>query len=798
MNYTISIFKSVKDPSGAFNRSVFYVLDRIKNGKSKEQVDRLRTLTPEQYDKQKSILPGACFNGTFNHRSAAGLTAKSGLIILDFDKFETTIDAMIFRDSISSDEYVFACWLSPSAKGVKVLIKIPVDNKTTKSYFEALEKHFNHPNWDVSGSDVSRFCFESYDPELYLNPDSSLWLTSEEPDIDLIGTFEPVLAIKSDNRIIENLMSWFDKKYGANKGSRNTNLFKLASAFSDFGISKSECENVLSQFQSADFRLLEINNVIKSAYRKVENFGTKFFEDTKTREKIEKQIRAGKKNKEIKASFAEYTETEIEKCITGIKENISIVDFWHYDEENKIKLSPHKYKFWLQQENFFKYFPADSNTYTFIKKEQNLIEETNEKRIKDFVLDNLLSRPDIGFKPYDFMAAASKYFSSDFLSFLESADIKLKEDTIDECYIYYKNCVVKTTVDKVETIDYIDVDGYIWKRQIIDREFSIQDHHEAVFRKFIWLSSGKNIERYNSFKSVIGYMMHSFKTSANNKAIIFNDETISENPNGGSGKGLFWNALAQMKKVSSIDGKTFEFTKSFPYQTVSTDTQILVFDDVKKNFNFESLFSLITEGITLEYKGQDAIKLPVTKSPKILITTNYTIGGVGGSFERRKFEVEMSDYFSYKHTPLDEFGHMLFDEWDTAEWLRFDNYMLNCVQYYLENGLQKHDFHNLELRKFIKNTSFEFYEWTKEHENIPLNVRNNKGEYFRVFTEEYQDFKKWLSQKRFKQWLEAYAKFYDYKYIEGNTNGNRWFEVERPEGATLTTYEITREEGLFG
>lgn len=163
---------------------------------------------------------------------------------------------------------------------------------------------------------------------------------------------------------------------------------------------------------------------------------------------------------------------------------------------------------------------------------------------------------------------------------------------------------------------------------------------------------------------------------------------------------------------------------------------------MKKNFNFESLFSLITEGITLEYKGQDAISIPVEQSPKILITTNYTIGGVGGSFERRKFEVEMSSYFSYKHTPLDEFGHMLFTDWDNKEWLRFDNFMINCVQYYLQNGLVKHEFNNLEVRKFIKETSFEFYEWSQDRDNLPYNIRLDKSEYFHKFIAEYQDFKK--------------------------------------------------------
>jgi hypothetical protein len=378
------------------------------------------------------------------------------------------------------------------------------------------------------------------------------------------------------------------------------------------------------------------------------------------------------------------------------------------------------------------------------------------------------------------MASNERYFKPDFLSLLDTTEINLKEDTATECYLYYKNCVCRITKDTVEQIDYIDVDGLIWKRQIIERDFKKTDHHKSIFRTFLYLAAGKDMSKYNSFKSVIGYLLHSFKTSANNKAIIFNDETISENPNGGSGKGLFWNSLKHMKRVASIDGKTFEFTKSFPYQTVSTDTQILVFDDVKKNFNFESLFSLITEGITLEYKGQDAISIPVEKSPKILITTNYTVGGIGGSFERRKFEVEMSGYFSYKHTPLDEFGHMLFNEWDEEEWLRFDNFMINCSQYYLKNGLVKHDFHNLGVRKFIKETSYEFYEWSKD-DNLPKHDRIDKREYFERFINEYQDFKKWLTQKRFTQWLESYGKFNGFTIEQGKTNGARWIQFDRKE-----------------
>lgn len=770
MNRIVSIFKEIRDVNNPFNKSVYYALDRIKQGKSKELVEQLRLMSTDDYNKNKSRLPVTCFNGKFRTRSAKNLIEHSGLIILDFDKFESTQDAKDFKDSICDNEFVFSCWISPSGKGVKVLVKIPAEPENHKGYFQSLKKYFNHPNWDDSGSDVSRTCFESYDPDLYLNTESSIWVDLEQPELEDIGISEPVVRLTSSNQIIEKLIVWWSGKFGATKGSRNTNLFKLACAFNDFGINKEDAIFECYKFESDGFNKSEIDSLVKSAYKKTENFGTKAFEDNLKREKVEKIIRSGKSKKEVQEKFPDVD-------VDLLRENIDVDEFWYYTEKGKISLSTHKFKFWLEQNNFFKYYPSEnSSTFTFIKKDQNLLEETNSKRIKDYVLNNILSRDNIGYAPYDYMASNTSFFKDDFLSMLSTTEVKIKEDDANTCYLYYKNCVVKVCKNSVEVIDYLDIDGFVWKRQIIDRDYKVSDHHEAVFRKFIWLISGQNVQKYNSFKSVIGYLLHSFKTSANNKAIIFNDETVSENPNGGSGKGLFWNALKNMKKISNIDGKTFEFTKSFPYQTVSTDTQILVFDDVKKNFNFESLFSLITEGITLEYKGQDAITIPVEKSPKILITTNYTIGGVGGSFERRKFEVELSSYFNHQHTPLDEFGHMLFSDWSDSEWLRFDNFMIQCVQYYLTHGLVSHTFNNLEVRKFIKETSYEFYEWSQDRDNLPYNIRLDKTEYYTKFMNEYQDFKKWLSQKRFTQWLESHARFYDIKILQGRTHSMRYIE----------------------
>ena len=358
---------------------------------------------------------------------------------------------------------------------------------------------------------------------------------------------------------------------------------------------------------------------------------------------------------------------------------------------------------------------------------------------------------------------------------LETANVNIEKDGEHFAMLYYKNKAIKVNKDYFDILDYSELDGFVWEKQIINRDFTDTDHHDSMFRRFIWLISGQDVERYNTFKSIIGYLLHSYKTSANNRAIILNDETVSDTPNGGSGKGIFMNAIGHMKRLSAIDGKTFDFNKSFAYQTVQSDCQVLCYDDVRRNFDFERLFSQITEGITIEYKNQGAIKLPVQESPKILITTNYTIKTTGGSFERRVFEVELSNYFGAHYTPLQEFGVMLFDGWDSLEWMKFDKFMINCLQYYLENGLVKSTPKNLALRKFINETCQEFYE-SVEDNNIPTDQRLNKGEIYQKFREENDDMK-FLTKRLFGKWVKTYATFKKLGYQDGNTNGVRWFAL---------------------
>lgn len=785
----VDLFSGAKSvtPVGR-SREVFYYLERIRSGQLKKNIESLRSELDE--DKRKLIketLTAVTFCGTFTHRSKTALKEASGLAILDFDKFKKYDEVVELKNELKKDNFIFSAWVSPSGFGLKALIKIPVvkNDEEFKRYFKAIFNHFEWVNntygentFDTSGKDISRLCFESYDPEIYINQDSEIFTTfipDEKPiDTSTLGNVTNI-PLQNQDEIANRLMTWFQKHY--NGSQRNNSYHKLALAFNDFGVAKSTCEEYILPRAEKDFPESEIMSLINSAYKHTANFNSKFFEDYEKKKKIEGMALIGKSDNDIFDEFPEIDEKKIKQEIEHFKQTIDVDTFWIFDDKGKPKLSPHKFKFFLEHNTFYKHYPIiNSKTFTFIRKDENFVDEVSEYQIKDAVLLSQMQK--VNFKVYDMLASSSKYFTPAFLSMLDTAQFTVEEDGKDFSWLYFKNCALKVERDKFNKIDYSELDGFVWKKQVIDRDFIDADHHQSEFRTFLWLASSQDVGKYNSLKSVIGYLMHSFKTSANNKAIIFNDETISDNPNGGSGKSLFWNALSHMKKVASIDGKTFEFTKSFPYQSVPVDTQLLVFDDVKKNFNFESLFSLITEGITLEYKGQDAIKLPVSKSPKILITTNYTINGVGGSFERRKFEVEMSSYFNSNHSPLDEFKHMLFDDWDINEWARFDHFMINCLKYYLENGLVEFPHNNLETRKLINETSDEFLQWIKETDCIQNGVRVYKSTAYDRFIEENNDFKTWLKQKRFTQWIQRYCDFYGKKYTDGNTNGMRWFQIE--------------------
>jgi hypothetical protein len=801
MASTVTLFRNIVETATPFHRPVDVVLQRIKEGATKDLVKRIRAeRNKTERNELKKGLPAICFSGTFNKRNDKSLVEHSGLICLDFDGYDKKKELISHKENLTKDPYVYAAFVSPSGNGLKVLVRVPADPDNHVNYFNALQKHFDSPHFDKTCKNLSRVCYESFDPVLYVNKNASLWDKIDEPEYrELVSRRDPpTIPITDENKIVDILIKWWTKKYPMVEGQRNQNTFVLAMALNDYGINKSLASYVLNNYATQDFPESEIQRTIDSAYEHTQNFGTKYYEDEDRVNTIRTKMKRGVSKKEIRYQLEESAldSDTIEAVLNRVEEENSMQTFWEKNEKGTIKIVHILFKQFLEDNGFYKYCPEGGRNYIFVKVTNNLIDHTSEKEIKDFILSHLIELDDISV--YNYFADNVRFFREEFLSLLSTIDIYFIEDTKDTSYLYYRNCAVKITKDAIETIDYLDLGGYVWKDHVIDRKFMECEYQGCVYGQFISRICGDNDMRIATMESTIGFLMHGYKNLSYCPAVILNDEVISDNPEGGTGKGLFMNALSQMKKLVVIDGKAFAFEKSFPYQTVSADTQVLCFDDVKKNFDFERLFSVVTEGLTLEKKNKDAIKIPFSKSPKIAITTNYAIKGTGNSFARRKWEVELHQHYNKNRTPLDEFGKHFFADWNDEDWCLFDNYMVACLQGYLKTGLVKSSFVNLQVRQLSAETSHDFIEWcgliegTPKNSHLEVGIKLMKQDLYYEFIQEYPDYapkaKMTISRTRFYKWLTAYAVFATgVTPEEGRDPSGRWLRMRNKHEVEVQT-----------
>ena len=765
----ITIFKNINETSNPYYISVDAAIDRIRTGKSVSLLDKIRnTKDKDERNELKKGLPSVCFGGKFSSRTDSSLVQASGIMSIDFDGFKTNDELIGKRFELEMDDYTHACFTSPSGNGIKVLVKIPkTDAKGYKAYFKAIQNYYNCEHFDKACSNISRVTYESHDENVYINKDSKVWTDMVEEKKP--STKKVTIPLNDQNKTIEFLHKWWNKDYGLVSGSRNHNLFILAAAYNQYGISMQDAIDSLSRFEQPDFTALEIIATITSAYRNTAEFNTKKFEDKEKADIVAQMVAKSVPTIDIKQVIPEATDEMIEE----LKNDIIESEFWIKSKKDmKVSFTNHRYRDFLVDNGFVKYYPSRESSFMLVSVADNIITEVLDDNIRDFVFEYLYDMDDKTI--YDAYAEKTKLGQKDFLGFLPNIRPKFLHDGMGYAYIYFRNCAVKVTADSVEQISYEDLGGYLWGRQRLDRDFIEVEYEGCEYNRFVSNISGGDYERLRTMESTIGYLMHNFNDVSFNPVVILNDETISDKPEGGTGKGIFVSAISKLRNTITIDGKKFDPRDKFQYQRVTPDTQLLAYQDIEKNFRFDLLFSQITDGMTIEMKNKMQLYFPFEEIPKMVITTNHAVKGDGNSYERRQWELEFTQYYKNGFTPLQEFGHNLFDGWDTEEWHKFDNYMIANLQMFLSKGLIKSKFKNLKVRKLEAATSSEFREWCLGRDrlyNLDPNVDYTGQDLFNDFVSNYPDYaptgKARIANRTFYKWLDEYAKFrYNTKLFE--------------------------------
>jgi len=378
------------------------------------------------------------------------------------------------------------------------------------------------------------------------------------------------------------------------------------------------------------------------------------------------------------------------------------------------------------------------------------------------------------------LAGSSVYFGKGNISSLRPVKFNPLRSADKTSYFPYRNGIVKVTKDKIELTPYKDCKFHVWKSQIIDRDFTLNDQFKKDFNfyRFLQNITGNDQDRLNSLLSYLGFMLHPYRDPAKPQVLIFYDQQISDNPEGGTGKGIVAQAIGQIKTTVTVDGKNFKADNQFCWQRVGMDTQLVVFQDTTKWFKFDRLHSVITDGMVVNPKHSSEFFIPYQDSPKFIINTNYILDAEGASNKRRMKEVEFEPYYHAKRTPEDEFGELFFHSWNDDTWFKFDNLMMDCLQSFLKDGFidpsvsSKTKGKRLFLQKFGEDT-LEFIE------NLPDGEELRKLETFKKYKDAVGETMKYITSNAFYKALESVPGasdiITDVKY--GRDTKSTWFKL---------------------
>lgn len=259
------------------------ILDEIKTGKYKHAIVYLRKSLSENkmeaYEKAKKSLPAFTPSGKFiGGRKMEFLVDYSNCIILDIDKLQS--DELAKVNHLSRQcEFTYACFISPSGNGLKILVKVSSTKTEHKETFLAIQDHYEkllNLEIDKSGKDITRLCFYSYDENLFINENASTFVTLSAVEVPVeetkpLESKNPKLETLNSELIYEHCIKFTEKKVQFVNGSRNVFVHQLACNLNRKGISLHEALSfILTDFGYDD---KEVTQTINSAYGNVHEFG---------------------------------------------------------------------------------------------------------------------------------------------------------------------------------------------------------------------------------------------------------------------------------------------------------------------------------------------------------------------------------------------------------------------------------------------------------------------------------------------------------------------------------------------
>lgn len=513
-------------------------------------------------------------------------------------------------------------------------------------------------------------------------------------------------------------------------------------------------------------------------------------------------------------------------------------------DNDKVQLSYTETFRFLAASGFFRLANADEGAsgFDFIHIEDGIIDRSATYEMRDFILTYIMTNCKNPLVLEYFNSKLDVLLPDKKLERLEMRRDNFNNFEPDVQRSYYNNGQVEITSHSIKPELPIN---NVWRSRIVPRNFKRTQIIDYIDTTGDWFAIGftpeglkcefvqylinvsnnyyspdapREVTTHERFEwdqhivnkiTAIGYLLTDWKYPSDRKAVVIQDHRISEVGQawGGAGKSVLGTAISHVVAQAGFDGKTFNPSDDFALDGVSKATRNIFIDDIRTNFSFKSIFNWITGDLPVNPKGKTRFMIKAEDSPKILLTTNHAIKDADqGSVKRRIAYMEFSAWYNQDHTIVDDFGHQFFFDWDDYQWQLFDNFMAECVMYYLRSfelawnkkgeGVVPPPMRNIELRTLRQSMSETLLQWAEEYfdpTGSHLNSRISRKELF----DSFKDYAGGLqghgvTSSNFKNKMKDFCKYKGYDF-------NRDKAIEKPNGGKIyySDWKPKHEEESF-
>ncbi|PWA09529.1 hypothetical protein [Flavobacterium laiguense] len=460
------------------------------------------------------------------------------------------------------------------------------------------------------------------------------------------------------------------------------------------------------------------------------------------------------KKKDLGDWVCKYKANNLEMVRNMFKQLLSQameLKFWERNEKGGYTTHNKKLIHFLVLNGFFIHKTTNNNPDStndveetrIVQLKKNVVQMVSPREVRNFVLQ-FMEEKFIDLKVQN-MILKSIYFSPEKLSSLAQIDLNTNTATQKSQVYFFNNKVVSITPKEIVDNEYKEVDNTVWKSNIIKHNFDLQnpyftiakdtsgnwkidilDNSSKYFKVLIntsrmfWqketndkhqdinnfnITGDKLSEEENGIQQLqlinkmycIGYLLHKYKDEANSYFVLGMDKKMGlsiKDSNGGSGKSFQIKGLYQfLKNKLTISGRTIlKDDPKFMFDGVTDATDIICWDDLPQNYDYNQIFSIVTEDLTANHKGGKKVYISFEDSPKLCATTNFVPNDITAALKRRLLTYQCSDYYHEKSEEYHETrkikdsfnGETLFSkDYSEKDKNKDFNFMLQCLQFYL-------------------------------------------------------------------------------------------------------------------